>query len=85
MSSFAPVLRALLRPSVTRRAVCGPAPRTFASTTRVFAAPSFLQKEQPRLRLGADAPNFTAHTTHGTLDFYECVSPSIDPPTGGLR
>lgn len=70
MSAFAPALRALLRPAVSRRLL---APvRTFATTSRVFAAPNrYALREQPRLRLGSSAPDFTAETTHGKLKFHE--------------
>ncbi|KAF8249919.1 thioredoxin-like protein [Wilcoxina mikolae CBS 423.85] len=71
MASFTPVLRCLLRPNVASRFVTRPlssAPRaTFVSTPR---------KEQPRLRLGSNAPNFTAETTHGKIDFHEYIGNS---------
>lgn len=41
---------------------------TFASSSL-----KFLEKEQPRLRLGSLAPNFAAETTHGKIDFHEFV------------
>ena len=40
---------------------------------RNFAAPSALPKEQPRLRLGSVAPNFTAKTTQGDIDFHQWI------------
>ncbi|KAG8623429.1 hypothetical protein KVT40_008405 [Elsinoe batatas] len=32
--------------------------------------------EQPRLRLGSEAPNFTAQTTHGEIDFHKHINGS---------
>ena len=40
---------------------------------RNFATPSSLPKEQPRLRLGTTAPNFTAKTTQGDIDFHQWI------------
>lgn len=40
---------------------------------RNFATPSSLPKEQPRLRLGATAPNFTAETTQGDINFHQWI------------
>ncbi|KAI9668465.1 MAG: hypothetical protein M1831_001219 [Alyxoria varia] len=33
-------------------------------------------KEQPRIRLGSEAPNFQARTTHGDIDFHDYISNS---------
>ena len=40
---------------------------------RTFATPADLAKEQPRLRLGSVAPNFSARTTVGDIDFHEWI------------
>lgn len=40
---------------------------------RSFATPSTLPKEQPRIRLGSTAPNFTAKTTQGDIDFHQWI------------
>jgi alkyl hydroperoxide reductase subunit AhpC len=40
---------------------------------RTFAIPTGLPKEQPRLRLGSIAPNFTAKTTQGDIDFHQWI------------
>ncbi|MCJ1237227.1 peroxiredoxin 1 [Varicellaria rhodocarpa] len=40
---------------------------------RNFASPSVLPREQPRLRLGSVAPNFTAKTTQGDIDFHQWI------------
>ena len=40
---------------------------------RSFATSSILRKEQPRLRLGSIAPNFTAKTTTGEIDFHQWI------------
>lgn len=40
---------------------------------RNFATPSSLPKEQPHLRLGTTAPNFTAKTTQGDIDFHQWI------------
>lgn len=40
---------------------------------RCFSA---LPTIQPRLRLGTEAPNFTAETTHGKIDFHEFIGDS---------
>ncbi|CCX12361.1 thioredoxin-like protein [Pyronema domesticum] len=77
MSAFVPALRALARPSVRRMVKPVVAQRTFVATPRRFAArPAFMEKEQPRLRLGAVAPNFVAETTHGKLDFHQYIGDS---------
>jgi hypothetical protein len=78
MASFVPALRTLIRPAA-RRIATKPllvAPRaTFVSSARLYKpALTFLGKEQPRLRIGTEAPNFTAQTTHGEINFHECVS-----------
>ncbi|KAA8899624.1 thioredoxin-like protein [Sphaerosporella brunnea] len=80
MASFVPALRNALRPAACR-VVAKPfiaAPRaTFFSAARLHkAVPSFLQKEQPRLRIGSEAPNFTAITTHGELNFHDYIGDS---------
>lgn len=43
---------------------------------RSFASSSGLPTVQPRLRLGTEAPNFTAETTHGKIDFHEFIGDS---------
>jgi alkyl hydroperoxide reductase subunit AhpC len=52
-------------------------PRTVTLPTshfrRTFATPTGLPKEQPRLRLGSIAPNFTAKTTQGDIDFHQWI------------
>jgi alkyl hydroperoxide reductase subunit AhpC len=78
MASFTPALRTLLRPHA-RRFITKPiaiVPRaTFVQTPRRLAAvPKF--KEQPRLRLGSEAPNFTANTTHGKINFHQYIGDS---------
>ncbi|KAL9053413.1 MAG: hypothetical protein Q9162_004783 [Coniocarpon cinnabarinum] len=40
---------------------------------RSFATPS---ETQPRIRLGTEAPNFSAATTHGHIDFHKFISNS---------
>jgi hypothetical protein len=76
MATFRPVLRSLLRSNVAAPRFIAAKPRAFAISARRFAAaPSFTNREQPRLRLGSDAPNFTAVTTHGELNFHESVPP----------
>ncbi|KAI7363428.1 hypothetical protein KC336_g21578, partial [Hortaea werneckii] len=45
--------------------------RTFAPTSRRSLATA---AEQPRLRLGSEAPNFQAKTTHGDIDFHNFLS-----------
>lgn len=66
----------LLRPAGMRTVALLPARHvgcaTFASTsTATKSSLKFLEKEQPRLRLGSLAPNFTAETTHGKIDFHQ--------------
>lgn len=43
---------------------------------RCFANSSKPPAVQPRLRLGTEAPNFTAETTHGKIDFHEFIGDS---------
>lgn len=51
-----------------------PTPRSSISLfRRSFATPTGSIKEQPRLRLGSTAPNFTAQTTQGELNFHEWI------------
>jgi hypothetical protein len=87
MASFAPALRTFLRPTaavcrITARPLLAAPRATFVSAARLryAVAPSFLQKDQPRLRLGSEAPHFTATTTHGKLNFHEFVLFSPPPP-----
>ncbi|KAI0164265.1 mitochondrial peroxiredoxin PRX1 [Hypoxylon sp. FL1284] len=54
---------------------CG-APRGAAAQRRSLASSSSLPTEQPRLRLGSEAPNFRARTTHGEVDFHEWLGGS---------
>ena len=53
------------------------APRTSHTFTppfrRTFATPT---AEQPRIRLGSIAPNFTAKTTNGDIDFHQWANGS---------
>ena len=34
---------------------------------------SFSASEQPRIRIGSQAPNFKADTTQGPIDFHEFI------------
>ncbi|MCJ1244854.1 hypothetical protein MMC30_002055 [Trapelia coarctata] len=63
--------RSTLRPSssVLPRALPRP-PKPSSLFLRTFAS---LPKEQPRLRLSSTAPNFTAQTTQGELDFHQWI------------
>ncbi|TGZ81177.1 thioredoxin-like protein [Ascodesmis nigricans] len=76
MSFIAP-LRSAFRPHcarfvVSRPAISRPVVRSFSTS------PSLLRKfpEQPRLRIGCVAPNFTAKTTRGPIDFHEYIGDS---------
>ena len=55
----------------------GPVSRPSRQFSRPFFrrdfASSALPKEQPRLRLGSIAPNFTAKTTQGDIDFHQWI------------
>lgn len=44
---------------------------TFASRQASPIFKRFLATEQPRLRLGSEAPNFQAKTTQGDIDFHK--------------
>ncbi|KAF2687615.1 mitochondrial peroxiredoxin-like protein Prx1 [Lentithecium fluviatile CBS 122367] len=44
--------------------------------TRVFRRGLTTPAEQPRLRLGSVAPNFTAKTTHGDIEFHKFIEGS---------
>ena len=66
LSSLAPATCSV-RPSVaTTRSTLTPFFR------RTYARPA----EQPRLRLGSEAPNFQAKTTHGDIDFHSYIGGS---------
>ncbi|KAL7623287.1 peroxiredoxin 1 [Parahypoxylon ruwenzoriense] len=43
---------------------------------RFLATSSSIPVEQPRLRLGSEAPNFQAKTTHGDIDFHSWLGGS---------
>lgn len=58
--------RTLLRPSTFTPRLTSPLLR------RTLATPS----SQPRLRLGSEAPNFTAKTTQGDIDFHKWLAGS---------
>lgn len=49
---------------------------TFASrqTSPIFKRFLATSTEQPRLRLGSQAPNFQANTTHGDIDFHQWLN-----------
>ncbi|KAI1389868.1 mitochondrial peroxiredoxin PRX1 [Hypoxylon trugodes] len=47
-----------------------------ASISRRFLASSSTPSEQPRLRLGSEAPNFQAKTTQGDIDFHQWLGGS---------
>ncbi|KAI1380789.1 mitochondrial peroxiredoxin PRX1 [Hypoxylon crocopeplum] len=44
--------------------------------TRRFLASSSIPSEQPHIRLGSEAPNFQAKTTHGDIDFHQWLGGS---------
>lgn len=48
-----------------------PQPATPIRCLQNLASSKFSDREQPRLRLGTEAPNFIAETTHGKIDFHE--------------
>lgn len=50
-----------------------PLRRYLSSTPRLSSS---TLPEQPRLRLGSTAPNFTAETTHGPIDFHKHIGSS---------
>lgn len=66
MRAFAPVGRTAQAKFVPARSSITPLFR------RAYARPA----EQPRLRLGSEAPNFQAKTTHGDIDFHNHISGS---------
>lgn len=51
-----------------------------APKTRLYVRParflSFDPKDQPRIRIGSEAPNFTAETTKGKIDFHSYIGDS---------
>ncbi|ODM20221.1 Mitochondrial peroxiredoxin PRX1 [Aspergillus cristatus] len=65
----ASVPRTTVRPGIWTQLPRAPQP-----LTRRFV--SNIPQEQPRLRLGATAPNFTAQTTHGDIDFHQFIGNS---------
>jgi len=64
--AFRPAIRSLSRPQLNIQRPSAPLFRRYLSTPA----------EQPRLRLGSTAPNFTAKTTHGDIDFHEFLGNS---------
>lgn len=44
--------------------------------TAVVLRRGLATEQQPRLRLGSEAPNFTAQTTHGEIDFHQWLGGS---------
>ncbi|KAK9452637.1 mitochondrial peroxiredoxin PRX1 [Dipodascopsis uninucleata] len=46
------------------------------SAIRTFSSSKAFFDEQPRLRLGSTAPDFTAETTHGTVKFHDFIDNS---------
>jgi glutaredoxin/glutathione-dependent peroxiredoxin len=64
--SFAPATRPARTTLTSGRASLAPLFR------RGYARPA----EQPRLRLGSEAPNFQAKTTHGDVDFHNYIANS---------
>jgi glutaredoxin/glutathione-dependent peroxiredoxin len=70
--------------SASRTLLCSFAPASMLSSraaTRSSLTPLFRRAyasstEQPRIRLGTEAPNFQAKTTHGDLDFHEYIKGS---------
>ncbi|RPB01171.1 thioredoxin-like protein [Choiromyces venosus 120613-1] len=84
MRVLANSLRTILRPRLVQTAVARPVFKvpairplstTFPRRLKDLAGASKFQ-EQPRLRLGTEAPNFTAETTHGKIDFHEFIGDS---------
>ena len=60
-----------------------PATRIYSSTIRTYRPQPIFRRtfaspatEQPRIRLGSVAPNFTAKTTHGDIDFHKWAADS---------
>jgi len=68
LRTFAPALRTQRIPAARVAA-----PTFSAAFRRGYATPG---GEQPRLRLGVTAPNFTAKTTHGDIDFHKFIDGS---------
>ncbi|KAK9320700.1 thioredoxin-like protein [Lipomyces orientalis] len=60
--------------AIARAPVFQPVSSKFAA--RTFSISKTIFNEQPRLRLGAPAPNFQAETTHGPIDFHEFIGDS---------
>lgn len=53
------------------------APNRFSFAQKPFAQRTFATAvEQPRLRLGSEAPNFSAQTTQGSIDFHNFIEGS---------
>ncbi|KAI1081282.1 mitochondrial peroxiredoxin PRX1 [Whalleya microplaca] len=56
--------------SSSRRPILNLARPSSTPISRRFLATATAPAEQPRLRLGSEAPNFQAKTTHGDIDFH---------------
>jgi glutaredoxin/glutathione-dependent peroxiredoxin len=67
--------RALLRSFAPASKLASRAPAR-SSLTPLFRRSYASSIEQPRIRLGTEAPNFQAKTTHGDLDFHEYIKGS---------
>ncbi|KAK8206532.1 peroxiredoxin 1 [Zalaria obscura] len=59
------------QPFAARTKLAGPSP-----FQPVFRRGLAVPAEQPRLRLGSQAPNFQAKTTHGDIDFHQWIGDS---------
>ncbi|CAZ84105.1 unnamed protein product [Tuber melanosporum] len=73
------LLPRLVRATVTRPVFKVPVVRQLSTTLSrrledLTGASNF--RQQPRLRLGTEAPNFIAETTHGKIDFHEFIGDS---------
>ncbi|KAF2493781.1 thioredoxin-like protein [Lophium mytilinum] len=64
--AFRPAFRTFARPQINVQRPSVPVFRRYISTPT----------EQPRLRLGSTAPDFTAKTTHGDLNFHDFIGNS---------
>ncbi|KAG0633154.1 thioredoxin-like protein [Tuber brumale] len=84
MRVLANSLRTILRPRLVQAAAARPVFKVPAVRQLSTTLPRRLEdltgasnfQEQPRLRLGTEAPNFIAETTHGKIDFHEFIGDS---------